>query len=107
MACRTARAKRELVRVVRTPDGTVVIDFTGRAAGRGAYLCRDAGCWSAAGRKRAIEHALRTAVPPDVAATLDAGPDALPDMTIPMRGDAPQPHPNPDQKIQGGARGQE
>ena len=45
VACRTARPKRELVRVVRTPGGAMVLDETGRAAGRGAYLCRDAACW--------------------------------------------------------------
>ena len=54
VACRTARAKRELVRIVRTPDGELKIDETGRLAGRGAYLCRDAACWTTAlGARRA------------------------------------------------------
>ncbi|MEW6225965.1 MAG: YlxR family protein [Chloroflexota bacterium] len=66
VACRTARPKRELVRVVRTPAGTVVLDLGGRAPGRGAYLCRDAACWDTAVRKRALEHALGTQVPFDV-----------------------------------------
>ena len=55
----------------------MILDPSGRAAGRGAYLCRDAGCWSAAGRRHAIEHALGAPIPDDVAATLAAGPDAL------------------------------
>ena len=55
----------------------MVLDETGRAAGRGAYLCRDADCWSTAGSRRALEHALGAAVPDDLAATLAAGPDAL------------------------------
>ena len=55
----------------------MVLDETGRAAGRGAYLCRDADCWSTAGRRHALEHALGAAVPDDLAATLAAGPDAL------------------------------
>jgi hypothetical protein len=73
------------VRVVRSPGGTIVIDPSGRAAGRGAYLCRDAACWSATNTRRGIEHALRATLPDDVAATLAGGPDAVgiaaPDMT--------------------------
>jgi predicted RNA-binding protein YlxR (DUF448 family) len=63
VACRTPRTKRELLRVVRTPEGAVMIDPTGRRPGRGAYLCRDAACWDLAGRRRALEHALRTSIP--------------------------------------------
>ena len=47
------------MRVVRAPDGSLGLDPTGRAPGRGAYLCRDASCWDAAGRKHAVEHALK------------------------------------------------
>jgi predicted RNA-binding protein YlxR (DUF448 family) len=43
--CRKVRPKRELVRVVRSPQGTVEIDEKGKAAGRGAYLCRNRVCW--------------------------------------------------------------
>jgi predicted RNA-binding protein YlxR (DUF448 family) len=59
---------------VRTPTGSVVIDPTGRLPGRGAYLCRDASCWSLAARRRALEHALKTTIPTDLAAILAAGP---------------------------------
>ena len=78
IACRTARPKRDLLRVVRAPDGTVAIDPTGRAPGRGAYLCRDASCWDAAARKRALEHALRTTIPTTVSAALVASADETP-----------------------------
>lgn len=44
IACRTPRAKRELVRIVRTPQGEIVSDPTGRRPGRGAYLCADEAC---------------------------------------------------------------
>ena len=44
-----------------------MIDATGRLPGRGAYLCRDAACWDIAGRKRALEHALKTTIPADLA----------------------------------------
>jgi predicted RNA-binding protein YlxR (DUF448 family) len=65
------------VRVVRSPDGTVRIDSTGRMPGRGAYLCRDASCWDTAGRKRALEHALKVTLSADLVAALAAGPAAL------------------------------
>jgi predicted RNA-binding protein YlxR (DUF448 family) len=62
IACRTTGAKRELVRIVRTPEGHVLPDATGKAAGRGAYLCRDAGCWEQATKKRLLDTALRVTV---------------------------------------------
>ena len=45
LACRQVRDKRDLIRVVRTPTGKIIIDPTGKADGRGAYLCRDARCY--------------------------------------------------------------
>lgn len=45
IACRQVKSKRELVRVVRAPDGQIYVDETGKAHGRGAYLCRDLVCW--------------------------------------------------------------
>ncbi|NJN97822.1 MAG: YlxR family protein [Anaerolineales bacterium] len=43
--CREVKDKRDLIRVVRTPAGQLMIDPTGKANGRGAYLCRQTGCW--------------------------------------------------------------
>lgn len=60
IACRTARTKRELVRVVRGLDGTVSVDPTGKARGRGAYLCARRGCWERALQSRALNRALKT-----------------------------------------------
>jgi len=48
VACRAVRAKRELVRIVRTPEGHICVDSTGRMSGRGAYLCRNRRCWQSA-----------------------------------------------------------
>ena len=45
VVCRQVKPKRELIRVVRTPEGRVVVDETGKASGRGAYLCRKRVCW--------------------------------------------------------------
>ena len=63
VVCRQVRAKRELVRLVRTPEGSVEIDVTGKKAGRGAYLCRQWACWEAGLQKgNPLEHALRVQV---------------------------------------------
>ena len=48
IGCRQVRAKREMIRVVRTPKGGLVIDETGKQNGRGAYLCPARSCWMAA-----------------------------------------------------------
>ena len=60
--CRKARGKAELVRVVRAPDGPLSIDPTGRANGRGAYVCRDVDCLTRAGGRSGLGHALRSDV---------------------------------------------
>jgi len=73
VACRTTRPKGELVRIVRAPDGKVTLDPTGRAAGRGAYLCSDGACWPTAIKKSAIERALSVTLPPDIRSRLEQG----------------------------------
>ena len=60
VACRQMRPKKELVRVVRTPEGQVLMDTTGRANGRGAYLCHDVECLKKARKSKALERALET-----------------------------------------------
>jgi len=66
VVCRTGRDKRDLLRVVRSPDGVVRYDPTSRANGRGAYLCRDAACIEAGARKGALPRALAAPVPTDL-----------------------------------------
>jgi len=61
--CGSTTAKRELVRLVRTPGG-VEPDPTGKRPGRGAYLCHNPDCWESAVRKSRLEHALRTKLTP-------------------------------------------
>jgi predicted RNA-binding protein YlxR (DUF448 family) len=73
VACRTTREKRDLVRVVRTPAGDVIIDSSGRTAGRGAYVCRDATCIDRAITKGALSRALNTQLPPDLREVLAGG----------------------------------
>jgi predicted RNA-binding protein YlxR (DUF448 family) len=60
VACRQTSAKRQLVRIVRTPDGSVTVDPSGKLSGRGAYLCDSPACWQAALKQRgALARALK------------------------------------------------
>ncbi|HEX2142158.1 MAG TPA: YlxR family protein [Candidatus Limnocylindria bacterium] len=63
-ACRSVRAKRSMVRLVRQPDGSVVTDPTGKAAGRGTYICQDPACREPQRLALAVNRALGTAVEP-------------------------------------------
>jgi len=72
MVCRGTAAKRDLLRVVRAPDGTVRIDPGGKAPGRGAYVHRDAACAEVATKRGALARALRTGLDADGAARLRA-----------------------------------
>ena len=58
--------KSELVRVLRTPEGEVVLDLTGKKSGRGAYICKKAACLKKAQKSKRIEHSLECAIPEDV-----------------------------------------
>ena len=58
--CQRVRSKRELVRIVRTPEGAITVDEKGKAAGRGAYLCRNRACWENALARDRLDHALKT-----------------------------------------------
>ena len=64
IVCREAQDKRTLVRVVRSPEGNIFVDPTGKANGRGAYLCHKAQCWEKGLHKRLLANALK-ATPSD------------------------------------------
>ncbi len=57
--CQQVRPKRDLVRVVRSPQGAIAVDERGKAAGRGAYLCRNRDCWEKAIARDRLDHALK------------------------------------------------
>ncbi len=78
--CRQARPKRELVRIVRTPEGGVQVDETGKRSGRGAYVCRNRACWSQAlGPGGPLGRALRCEIPTAVREALMAYSMDLPE----------------------------
>ena len=66
MACREEAGKRELVRFVRGPDGSVAVDRTGKAPGRGAYLHATTECFELARKRKTLDRALGSPVPPEV-----------------------------------------
>ena len=66
VGCGVSFPKAELIRVVRTPEGEVVLDATGRLNGRGAYLCRKSECFKAARRKSRLSTNLSVAIPNEV-----------------------------------------
>ena len=66
MGCRERRDKRDLIRVVRRTDGTVSLDFSGKMAGRGAYLCPKAECLKKAQKSRALDRSLEVTIPQEV-----------------------------------------
>ena len=64
--CGERKEKRELIRVVRSPEGEVLMDATGKKSGRGAYLCPDADCLRKARKAKRLERSLECAIPPEV-----------------------------------------
>ena len=64
--CGEMKPKRELVRVVKSPEGEISLDTTGRKPGRGAYLCPDAACLAKAKKKKALERCFEQPVPAEV-----------------------------------------
>ncbi len=66
VACREMRPKREMVRVVRTPAGAVILDPTGKANGRGAYVDPTPACVEEARRGKRLDAALEVAVPAEI-----------------------------------------
>jgi predicted RNA-binding protein YlxR (DUF448 family) len=63
--------KKELIRVVRSPEGEITLDFKGKAPGRGAYVCPKSECLKKARKSKAIERAFSCAVPDEVYQTLE------------------------------------
>jgi predicted RNA-binding protein YlxR (DUF448 family) len=71
MGCRERKEKRELIRVVRAPDGGVSLDFRGKAPGRGAYICPDMACLKKAIRSKALDRSLEVTIPEEIYARLE------------------------------------
>lgn len=66
VGCREMKPKKELLRVVRTPEEEILIDFTGKKSGRGAYVCPDENCLQRAVKQRQLERALERSISSEV-----------------------------------------
>ena len=77
IACRSTEARRGLVRIVRTPEGRVELDATGKKNGRGAYVHESRECWDAVLKRDRLGHALKVAVPAEDMERLAAHAAAL------------------------------
>nr|WP_284708460.1 YlxR family protein [Sporomusa sphaeroides] len=73
VGCQTMKSKKELLRVVRTPDGEVILDPTGKKAGRGAYMCPYEQCLTKAFKEKRLEKALKHQIDEAVYNALRAG----------------------------------
>jgi predicted RNA-binding protein YlxR (DUF448 family) len=62
VACRVVHDKKDMVRLVCNPDGTIEADLSGKKAGRGAYLCRAQECWEEGCKSNKLGHALKTGI---------------------------------------------
>ncbi len=66
VGCGEMKEKNLLIRVIRKPEGEVVLDATGKANGRGAYICKNADCLKKASRNKGLERSLKTQISSDV-----------------------------------------
>ena len=71
VGCREMKDKKSLLRVVRSPEGEVSLDFGGKKPGRGSYVCPDPACLKKARKSRALERAFETEIPPEVYAQME------------------------------------
>ena len=71
VGCHEAKAKNELIRVIKSPEDLVILDATGRKNGRGAYICPNPDCLRKAIKSRGLERSLNIAIPEEVYAELE------------------------------------
>ena len=72
LGCREMKPKKELIRVVRSPEGEISLDFKGKASGRGAYVCPDPRCLKKANKARALERAFSAQIPQEIYERLES-----------------------------------
>ncbi|MGC9521849.1 MAG: RNase P modulator RnpM [Anaerolineae bacterium] len=88
VACRETKPKRDLVRIVLTPEGHITVDETGKQNGRGAYLCRRRLCWQKALQRGSLSRALRAQLSPQDIALLEAYAESMPESATEVEAEA-------------------
>ena len=71
VGCGEMKSKKELLRVIKTPEEDIILDITGRKNGRGAYICDSMECLKTAQKKRGLERSLKVSIPDDVYQSLE------------------------------------
>lgn len=71
VGCGEMKSKKELIRVIKTPEGEIVLDATGRKNGRGAYICASMECLKTAMKRKGLERSLKVSIPTDVYDSLE------------------------------------
>lgn len=66
VGCKEMKPKKELIRVVKSPEGVLSLDFKGKAPGRGAYLCHSGACLKKAQKAKALERAFDCTIDPSI-----------------------------------------
>lgn len=77
IGCNEMKSKKELIRVIRTPEGEILLDATGKKNGRGAYVCPDRACLTKAIKSKGLERSLQTAIPKEIYDNLEKEMEAL------------------------------
>lgn len=62
IGCGEMKSKKELIRIIKTPEGEIVLDKTGRANGRGAYICNDVECFKKARKNKGLERSFKQSI---------------------------------------------
>ncbi len=70
LGCNEMKPKKELIRIVRTPENEIMVDLRGKANGRGAYICRDAECLKKAVKAKRLERTFATEISDEIYETL-------------------------------------
>jgi len=71
VGCAQMKSKKELLRVIKTPEEEIILDITGRQNGRGAYICASMECLKTARQRKGLERSLKVAIPSEVYDTLE------------------------------------
>ena len=71
VGCGEMKSKKEMIRVIKTPEEEIVLDATGKKNGRGAYLCRSGVCFAKARKTKAMERSLKVSIPETVYEALE------------------------------------
>ena len=77
VGCNEMKNKKELIRILKTPEGEILLDVTGKKNGRGAYLCKNPECFARAVKSKGLERSLGIHIPEEVYENLKKEMDAF------------------------------